>query len=162
MKPGVRFALAAAISFAVVAVGLGVVGGAVSYTYVKRSERSVRAGWNLAPVIVASEDIAPGTAITYDLLAQRTIPEQFVTASLVKPDSTSYLVGQALLVPVKSGEALEWAFFESTIAQPPAPGPEGLQIADACSFALAKSELAPPREKSIEDIRRRVSEERGR
>ncbi len=69
-------------------------------------------GWNVVPVLVAAQDVAENTVITLDMLAQRAVPEQFVTSSVVKPDSAAYIVNQKLLVPVKAGDPLLWSQFE--------------------------------------------------
>jgi flagella basal body P-ring formation protein FlgA len=41
------------------------------------------------------------------------VPEQFVTTSVVKPDSASYIVDQKLLVPVQAGDPMLWSHFET-------------------------------------------------
>jgi Flp pilus assembly protein CpaB len=99
----------------------GVVGFAIStllvgmagFVWVKKKAADARRGWNLVPVVVASQDIPEGTVITYDQLVQRSVPEQFVTSSVVKPDSASYIVNQRLLVPVQAGDTLLWSQFET-------------------------------------------------
>ncbi|MBI5545911.1 MAG: Flp pilus assembly protein CpaB, partial [Deltaproteobacteria bacterium] len=99
-----------------IAVIFGLVAGGVAYLGVQREKRLARAGWKLEPVIVASQDIAEGTLITYELISQRPIPEQFVTSSVVKPDGAAYLVGQKVLVPVQAGDPLVWTQFETSRA----------------------------------------------
>jgi Flp pilus assembly protein CpaB len=91
---------------------LGCVGGAGSYVFIKHTEGKVRRGWNLVPVIVYSKDLAAGDKVTFDTVLQRAIPEQFVTSSVVKPDSVSYLVNQRLLMPVKEGDPALWSNFD--------------------------------------------------
>jgi pilus assembly protein CpaB len=97
-----------------IAIILGVLAGAVAFTALKRKEKEVKAGWNLVPVIVANQDVPEGTVITYEMVSQRPIPEQFVTSSVVKPDSSSYIVGQKVLVPLQSGDPLLWSQFETS------------------------------------------------
>lgn len=100
-------------------IGLGIaalllcLGGGAGYLFVKRQETAVRRGWSLLPVVVAAVDIPEDTLVTMEMMAQRSIPEQFVTASIVKPESASYIVNQRLLVPVQSGDPLLWSHFES-------------------------------------------------
>lgn len=86
----------------------------VGYTLVKKKEADVRRGWNLMPVVIAAQDIPEGTVVTYDMISQRSVPEQFVTDSLVKPDTASYIVNQPILVPVHKGDPLRWSDFEAT------------------------------------------------
>jgi pilus assembly protein CpaB len=76
----------------------------------------VRRGWNLVPVVVAAQDVPEGTVITFDMISQRSVPEQFVTSSVVKPDSANYVVNQKVLVPLQQGDPLLWSQFETTKA----------------------------------------------
>jgi pilus assembly protein CpaB len=89
-----------------------------------------RKGWNLVPVVVASQDIPEGQVVTFDLIQQRSIPEQFVTASVVKPDGATSIVNQRLLVPVRAGDLLLWSQFETkgtgTQQESPETKPEGV------------------------------------
>jgi len=100
----------------IIAIVLGVVAFAVAYSAIKKRENDVRKGWNLVPVVVAAVDISEGTQVTMDMISQRSIPEQFVTSSVVKPDSASYVVNQKVLVPVQAGDPLLWSQFETTKA----------------------------------------------
>ncbi len=100
----------------IVAIVLGVLAGVIHYTAINRKKKEVMAGWNLVPVIVASTDIPEGTVVTYEMINQRPVPEQFVTSSVVKPDSASYVVGQKVLVPLQSGDPLLWSQFETSKA----------------------------------------------
>jgi pilus assembly protein CpaB len=99
-----------------VALVLGCFAGIVSYSAIKKKESDVRRGWNLVPVVVAAIDISEGTVVTFDMISQRSVPEQFVTSSVVKPDSASYVVNQKVLVPVQAGDPLLWSQFETTKA----------------------------------------------
>jgi pilus assembly protein CpaB len=100
----------------IVAIVLGLLAGIVSYSAIKRKETEVKAGWGLVPVIVAAQEISQGTTITYEMVAQRPIPEMFVTSSVIKPDSSSYIVGQKVLVDIQQGDPLLWSQFETTKA----------------------------------------------
>jgi pilus assembly protein CpaB len=100
----------------VAAVVMGLFSGLLSYSAIKKKESDVRRGWNLVPVVVAAIDISEGTVVTFDMISQRSVPEQFVTSSVVKPDSASYVVNQKVLVPVQAGDPLLWSQFETTKA----------------------------------------------
>lgn len=100
----------------VIAIVLGLVAGAIAYMGIESEKKRVKAGWNLVPVIVAAQDIPEGTQVSFDMVSQRPIPEQFVTSSVVKPDSSSYIVGQKVLVPLQSGDPLLWSQFETSKA----------------------------------------------
>jgi pilus assembly protein CpaB len=95
---------------------LGLVVMVVGYSWVKKKEADVRRGWNLVPVVVAATDIPEGTVVTFDMISQRQVPEQFVTSSVVKPDSANYVVNQKVLVPLQAGDLLLWSEFETTKA----------------------------------------------
>ncbi len=70
-----------------------------------------RCGWDLVPVVVASVDLPAGTRVTFDMLSQRSVPEQFVTSSVVKSDSASLIVGQVIENAVAAGDPLRWVDF---------------------------------------------------
>ena len=99
-----------------VSLALALIAGVVSYSAVRKKEMDVRKGWNLVPVVVAAVDVSEGTVVTMEMISQRSIPEQFVTSSVVKPDSASYIVNQKVLVPLQAGDALLWSQFETTKA----------------------------------------------
>ncbi len=100
----------------VVAIILGVCAGLAAFAGVRNKEKQVRRGWNLVPVVVAAQDITEGSVVSYDMVSQRAIPEQFVTSSVVKPDSANYVVGQRVLVPLQAGDPLLWSQFETSKA----------------------------------------------
>ena len=100
----------------IVALVLGLLAGVVAYSAIKKKESDVRKGWNLVPVVVAAQDIPEGTVVTIDMVSQRQVPEQFVTSSVVKPDSASYIVNQKVLVSLQAGDPLLWSQFETTKA----------------------------------------------
>jgi pilus assembly protein CpaB len=99
-----------------VAVALGLLAGVIAYSAIKHREIEIKRGWNLVPVVVAAVDVSEGTVVTFDMISQRSVPEQFVTSSVVKPDSASYVVNQKVLVPVQAGDPLLWSQFETTKA----------------------------------------------
>jgi pilus assembly protein CpaB len=99
-----------------VAIVLGVTAGVIAYLSIKAQERKAKAGWNLVPVVVAADAVNEGTIITYDMISQRPVPEQFVTSSVIKPDSANYIVGQKVLVPLQAGDPLLWSQFETSKA----------------------------------------------
>ncbi len=100
----------------VIAIVLGIVSFAVAFSAIKKKEADVRKGWNLVPVVVSAVDISEGTVVTMEMVSQRAIPEQFVTSSVVKPDSASYIIGQKVLVALQAGDPLLWSQFETTRA----------------------------------------------
>jgi pilus assembly protein CpaB len=92
----------------IVAAVLGLLAFLVSWSAIKKREADVRSGWNLKQVLVANAEISEGTELTSDMLSSRPIPEKFVTASVVPPDSYQYVVGTRLLVTLQAGDPLLW------------------------------------------------------
>ncbi len=98
----------------VIAVVLGVGAALLGYIDLREAQRSARRGWNLVPIIVASQDIDEGSTLTTDMVAQRPLPSQFVTPSVIKPENYNYVIGQKVLVNLKRGDPLLWTQFESS------------------------------------------------
>jgi pilus assembly protein CpaB len=98
----------------VIALVLGAFAGIVAWSAIKKKESDVRKGWDLVPVLVAVNEVSEGTTIELPMIAQRQIPERFVTASVVKPEYASYIVGQKVLVPLQKGDPLLWTQFQTT------------------------------------------------
>lgn len=69
-------------------------------------------GAEFVPVVTAGYDIEEGTLVTFEMLQQRSMPAKFVTSSVVKPDSASYIIGQPINVAVQAGDTLLWSQFE--------------------------------------------------
>jgi pilus assembly protein CpaB len=85
----------------------------IAWVNLRGTERGVKRGWNLVPVTVAAMNIAEGTMVDFEMISTREVPEQFVTASVVKPDSSAYIVNQRIMVPVQAGDPLLWSQFET-------------------------------------------------
>lgn len=96
----------------IAAAAAGLLSGAVAWVSIRARERAAREGWELVPVLVAASDIPEGEALQVDMIARRPVPEQFVTSSVVRPDSAATVLGQKLLVPVQAGDPLLWSSFE--------------------------------------------------
>ena len=67
----------------------------------------------LVPIIVAAVDIPAGTKMTLEMLSQRSIPKRLVTASIVKPDSASYLINQPTKRVMLTDDFLLWSSFDA-------------------------------------------------
>lgn len=98
------------------AAGLMLMGFGVAWSALAKERADARKGWNLVPVLVAAVDLAEGTVVTFDHVSQRSVPEQFVTSSVVKPGSASYVIGQPVQVAVAAGDPLLWSQFEAARA----------------------------------------------
>ena len=142
---------------AVVGAFLGLmVGGGGTWLYSKCQFALARKGWQLVPVVIAKRDLAPGTVLVMEAIDQRSVPEQFVTSSVVRPDWASYVVNQPLLLPVAKGEPLLWAQF-ATWAKPLHLMNDAAAI-EACTREAASR--GGPELRSAEQIRARL--EKGR
>ncbi len=100
----------------VIALGLALAAGLVSWVAIKARESEVRKGWDTIPVVVAKQDIPEGTVVTDEMIAQRPIPSMFVTSSVVRPEGVNYVRDQKVLVPLQKGDPLLWTQFETTKA----------------------------------------------
>jgi serine/threonine-protein kinase len=65
------------------------------------------------PVVVAARDLPAGTVVTFEMLQQRSYPARIVTASVVKPDSASYIINERLTAPLRAGDMLLWSQFSA-------------------------------------------------
>ncbi|WP_375771763.1 SAF domain-containing protein [Archangium gephyra] len=142
----------------VVGLGIGLVAGmagawVLSFSLIEKAKQEVRAGWTFVPVVVANRDVAPGEVLKLNELAQRSIPEQLATSSLVRPDSSAYVVGQALTVPVQQGEPLRWAFFATATEE---LKPEETRLAEECQRAFDRVPNRPMPDQSAAKIRERI------
>jgi len=100
----------------IIGVVLGLAAFVIGWSGLQRERARVRAGYNLVPVVVATVDLSEGTVLTMDMVSQRSIPETFVTSSVVKPDSVTYVVGQKVMVSLQAGDPLLWSQFETSRA----------------------------------------------
>jgi pilus assembly protein CpaB len=96
-----------------IALILGGLAAGLALSWVRIKEAEVRRGWNRVPVVVAAHDIPEGTVVTMDMIQQFAVPEQFVTSSVVRPESASHVVNQKVLVPLQAGDPLLWSEFET-------------------------------------------------
>jgi Flp pilus assembly protein CpaB len=84
--------------------------GVLSFMKIKKHEAEARRGWNLKPVVVAAVDIPAGETITFDLISQRSLPEEFVTAAAVLPAAASDIVNKRTRVALRAGDVVYWGF----------------------------------------------------
>ncbi len=91
----------------------GMVGGLVCGFIISRRMEKARRGWNLVPVVVATQEIPEGEKVTFEMISLRSVPEQFVTSSAVEPDAVIRIIDHRLNVPVQQGDMLLWSQFEA-------------------------------------------------
>jgi hypothetical protein len=83
-------------------------------------------------VIAALRDLAPGERATPELLAVRSVPKEWATASVVKADGVQYIADQPVTLPIAQGEPVRWTHFLGNRA-PDARA--GLDVTEACTRA---------------------------
>lgn len=96
------------------AILLGVAAAFLYWLDLRNAKQSAREGWELQPVVVASDDIDEGVTLTSEMVSQRGIPKQFVTSSVIQPENFNFVIGQKVLVALKRGDPLLWTQFESS------------------------------------------------
>ncbi|HLL01848.1 MAG TPA: hypothetical protein VK539_14760 [Myxococcaceae bacterium] len=144
-------------------VGAFVAGGlsaVVAYSLMRRTEREVRKGWVLLPVVVAAKPFEPGDKVRFNELAQRQVPEQLLTESVVKTDVAHFLDDQMITAPLSSGDPMYWGLFSSARPGATVPGPRSLgdnTVWEACHAAIIASPTLPRRDRTPEDIRARLT-----
>lgn len=136
-------------------VGAGLVfscllGGIVGVPLAQKLAAKKRAGWNLVPVVVAAVDLRAGTVVTMEMISQRSIPEQFATASMVRPDSASYLVNRPTRLPLHAGDPVTWPMVESSTAGPAC-------AALVKNLVKQKPEVPEPVQHVVDEVARRAS-----
>lgn len=91
------------------AVGAQTFATVVGYAAVTSKERDDRSDWHLAPVVVAARDLGVRAPLTIEDVSQRSIPEQLVSAAIVKPEEAGSIINQRLLMFAAAGEPLRWS-----------------------------------------------------
>lgn len=142
----------------VVGLGVGLVvggfgAGFAAFTLVKKAEKEARAGWVLVPVVVAARDLEPGEPVAVTDMQQRSVPEQLVTSSVVRPESATFLVDQKLSVPVQQGEPLRWTYFATAAEK---IKPEEVRLSEECQRALDQQPGRPELDRTVTQIRERL------
>ncbi len=97
----------------VVAGVLGLLAALLSYQVIDREQRMAREGWRLVPVLVVNQDVMEGSTVSYENVARSTMPEQFVTPSVITPDQFDKVVGQRFTGPLQRGDLVLWNHFRS-------------------------------------------------
>lgn len=97
-------------------------GGPITWQQFETSKQAADpylADGDYVPVVQAAVDIVEGTTVTMEMIQQRNMPSMYVTSSVIKPDSASYIVGQKINVPVQRGDVLLWSQFETVKSNAP-------------------------------------------
>jgi pilus assembly protein CpaB len=97
----------------IIAIVLGLMAALLAYKTMQHREDKIKEGWTLMPVVVSNRDIPEGSVLDYDMVAKMSMPEQFVTPSVVKPSQFEKVIGQKLMVPLQRGDLILWSHFRS-------------------------------------------------
>jgi pilus assembly protein CpaB len=92
---------------------LAVAGIALLWVYMMRFEEEAFGGTPVA-VVVATEDIPLGAALTEDMLGARALPQAYVEERHVRVDDGDRVVGIRVRSAVKAGEAILWTDLAAT------------------------------------------------
>ena len=100
-----------------IALGLGLVAGAVAWSAIRVQERRVTAGWETVWVLCAARDVAEGTELDQEMVKRCEMPSRFVTDSFFRigPDgalAAASPVGQRVAVPLKERDPILVSHFE--------------------------------------------------
>lgn len=141
--------------------GAGLISSLLAFTLIKAQEDSSRSKWNLVPTVVAGKALAPGEQATPEAVLKRSLPERFVTASLVKEESAAFVLNQEVLVPLGPGDPFHWGFLLSarTFAEEGSVSRDDSAVWKACRAALAANARTAPRERTPADVRARLASE---
>ena len=90
----------------------GIIFGAIILAFIawsfQQSERRKNYD-NYTWIVVAAQDIAPGTVLTLDMLKKEIIPDnQRFISQTISPYDGHFLIGARILFALKTGEALFW------------------------------------------------------
>jgi pilus assembly protein CpaB len=94
----------------------------------------------LAPIIVTANALPTGKVVGMDDVTLRSVPETLLTGSHVKPDSASYVINQALAVPLAKGDIIPWYAFD-TVPTLDKQRPS-TELVEACSAEMTKRKAA--------------------
>lgn len=98
----------------------------------------------MVPVVMAAVDIEEGTILTMEMIQQRQMPAFYVTSSIIRPDSASYIIGQRLNVPVQKGDAMLWTQFEQMGQNKPAlVAKQDLDVGTVLTAAMFEEKQMP-------------------
>src|SRR4051794_17754638 len=100
-----------------IALGLAFFAAATAYLGIHNERKKIQQDWATVSVVVASRDLAEGTVINTDMISSREVPKQFVTSSVIRPDSVDAILNQKIVVPLQKGDPLLWTQFETTRMQ---------------------------------------------
>jgi hypothetical protein len=97
-----------------VALGSVVIGTSLGAGLEQRRMNDARAGWNLVPLAVATQDIRAGGRVEVSRRAERALPQILATSSVLTAAEAARHDFEPLLFNVEPGQPLTHALFPST------------------------------------------------
>ena len=92
----------------IIAMLLGVVAVALMFSYIKKSIDAKTAGWDMASVLVAAEDLPAGATLSAQNTAARSYPIKYVSDRTIEPSQAPLVLGSELLTPAEKGKPILW------------------------------------------------------
>ncbi len=105
----------------VVAAALGLLAGAMHFTYVRGLENEAHGG-ELVQVIATTETVRSGEKISKTSLATREVPVSYVDDRVVRADDAAEIVGLVAVVDIRAAQMILWTDFSERVV----PGGEDL------------------------------------
>lgn len=101
-----------------IALVLGLMAGAIAYSYIQAKDKEVRAGWDVKRILCAAQDIDEGTPLDESMVDVCEIPDKFITDSFMvvkdtEDKDTLVPYGQKVIVPLKKGDPILVSHFEA-------------------------------------------------
>jgi len=130
----------------VVSVVAALAGMALLRVYMHRHEQEV-AGGPSTPVLVLTRDVAGAAALARDMLGTRELPQAYLESRHVRARDLDQVLGAALGVPGRAGEALLWtdlATMRERARPVSALVPEGMRAVTLARAAVGMDELLAP------------------
>jgi pilus assembly protein CpaB len=130
----------------VVSVAAALAGVALLRLYMHRYEQEVAGGPN-ASVLVLTRDVAGAATLARDMLGTRELPQAYLESRHVRARDLDQVLGAALGVPARAGEALLWTDL-ATLRERARPVselvPEGMRAVTLARAAAGMDELLAP------------------
>src|SRR5262249_10351225 len=98
------------------AIGVAAVGIVMLFLYMQRFEDEASGGPPVR-VIIATQDIPLGTAVTEAMLGYRDLPQSYVEGRHITQDDAARILGVRVTSGVRSGESLLWSDLATTSDQ---------------------------------------------
>ncbi len=87
---------------------LGVAAAALMFSYIQKTTEAKVKGWDMQTVLVASEDLPVGTALSEKNTAARPYPSKYISGRVLTPDAAEVVFGGTLTVAAERGKPIMW------------------------------------------------------